>query len=188
MRKNLIIMASVALMASTGGYFLAMILSPPPRAVPLRPVVTTSEHSTEDMVGRRRPEFTLKDTGGRPVSASDFDGRVWLLNFWATWCAPCVEEMPMLSRLQQSYRQKGVSIVGIALDDEEKAREFARELSINYPILVGLTEVMLVGREYGNRAGMLPYSVLIDQKGTVRWTHLGALESEELENQMQALF
>jgi peroxiredoxin len=189
-RRNIIIMAAVALMAATGGYFAAMVLSsqagsagsariqPPGDALPAQP---------DDMRGQRRPDFTLADTHGSHWSATDLNGRPWLVNFWATWCAPCVEEMPMLSRLQQDYEELGLRVVGIALDDPDDAREFADSLSIDYPVLVGLTDVVLVGRKYGNRSGMLPYTVLVDAEGIIRWTHLGALDRENLDQQIDLL-
>jgi peroxiredoxin len=93
----------------------------------------------------------------------------------------------MLSRLQQDYEELGLRVVGIALDDPDDAREFADSLSIDYPVLVGLTDVVLVGRKYGNRSGMLPYTVLVDAEGIIRWTHLGALDRENLDQQIDLL-
>jgi thiol-disulfide isomerase/thioredoxin len=182
-------MATVALMASSGGYYLAMWLSPRPDSTPVlsRQAADESRPSSESMVGKRRPDFTLSDSHGKRVSASDFAGKILLLNFWATWCKPCVEEMPMLSDFQQEHAETGLRVVGIALDDPENASEFARELAVGYPILVGLTDVMLVGREYGNRAGMLPYSVLVDAGGTIRWTRLGVLSKDELKNKLDQI-
>jgi peroxiredoxin len=195
-RKTFIIMATVAIMAASGGYFLAMILSPdtkPGAQVQLSGSQITSGAETiaagrlEDMVGQTRPDFTLGDSNGVAVSAADFDGKVTLINFWATWCTPCIEEMPMLSRLQQNYASRGVQVVGIALDDPQKAGDFAAQLDIVYPVLVGTTDTILLGRQFGNRAGMLPYSVLLDSDGIVRWAYLGALNKQELESQIQAL-
>jgi thiol-disulfide isomerase/thioredoxin len=116
-----------------------------------------------------------------------FDGQVLLVNFWATWCAPCVEEMPMLSQFQRDYAGQGVVVVGIALDDPRRAQEFARELEVDYPLLFGLADAMVVGRSYGNRTGMLPYSVLVDAAGVIRWARLGILDRGELEAQLSAL-
>ena len=143
--------------------------------------------SADELLGQRRPDFTLSDSNGILISASDFEGDVWLVNFWATWCTPCVEEMPMLSLLQQEYAGQGVKIVGIALDDAERAREFATGMAISYPILVGQADVVVTGRRYGNNTGMLPFSVLIDANGIIRWTHLGPLTRKELKEQIQAL-
>jgi thiol-disulfide isomerase/thioredoxin len=185
-RKNYLIMAVVALMAGSGGYFFAMITEPASRPS-LAPMDVDPGPAVEDLVGQRRPDFTLFDTLGTPVSASDFDGHVWLANFWATWCTPCVEEMPMLSSLQQDYADQGVKIVGIALDDARRASEFAAGLGISYRVLVGSTDVVITGRQFGNATGMLPFSVLIDAAGNIRWTRLGALSGEELEAQIQLL-
>jgi len=195
-RKNIIIMVAVAIMAASGGYFFAMILSPTPG--PGAPAQQSGSQLAagadiiaaghlEGMVGQTRPDFTLGDSNGVAFSAADFDGKVTLINFWATWCTPCVEEMPMLSRLQQNYASRGVQIVGIALDDPQKAGDFAAQLDIHYPVLVGTTDAILVGRQFGNRAGMLPYSVLLDSEGIVRWAWLGALDPQEVEAQIRAL-
>jgi peroxiredoxin len=188
-RKNFIIMVVVAFIASSGGYFLAkFLISPPESSLPSpgpAAVAMTPALSADDLLGQRRPDFTLSDINGMPVSASDFEGKVWLVNFWATWCTPCVEEMPMLSRLQQEVAGQGVKIVGIALDDENRASEFAVNMAISYPILVGQADVVITGRQYGNNTGMLPFSVLIDSNGIIQWTHLGPLTREELVEQIQ---
>jgi peroxiredoxin len=187
-RKQIIIMAAVAIMAASGGYFIAMMLSPESAPQDISPVAEAlAVNQLEDLLGQFRPDFELGDMNGATVSAADFDGKIMLLNFWATWCKPCIEEMPMLTRLQHNYAGRGVQVVGIALDDARKAREFASGLGINYPILVGSTDTVLAGRRYGNRSGMLPYSVLVDADGIVRWAYLGALDKEELEAQIKAL-
>ena len=181
-------MAAVAVMAASGGYFVAMILSPESDQQEYSPVAEARAiNQTEDMLGQFRPDFELSDLNGGTVSVADFDGKILLLNFWATWCKPCIEEMPMLTRLQNNYAGRGVQIVGIALDDPRKAREFASGVAVNYPILVGSTDTVLAGRRYGNRSGMLPYTVLMDADGIVRWAYLGALDEEELEAQIRAL-
>lgn len=191
MRKSFIILSAVAVMAATSGYFVATLVSPAAlRATP--PAVQTdaavlTPPAPENLIGERRPDFALADANGRMVSSDSFDGDVLLLNFWATWCTPCVEEMPMLSRMQQQFAGQGVNIVGIALDDPERARQFAAGLGVEYTVLFGLADAMLVGRRYGNRAGMLPYSVLVDRAGTIRWTRLGILDRIGLETRLAEL-
>jgi len=190
-RQTTIIMVVIAMMAASAGYFVAMVFAPPPQHSTQLTNINTravTDGQLENIVGQPRPDFTLTDVDGSPVSVSAYEGKLLLINFWATWCAPCVEEMPMLSELQSRYADQEFQILGIALDDPIKASDFAAELGVVYPILVGTTDAVLVGRQYGNRAGMLPYSVLIDQKGIVQWSHLGALVSEELEAQITALF
>ena len=188
MRRQLIIVAAVAVMAASTGYFVARMLAP--AAVPARAAIQPAAaglNAAAAVVGERRPDFTLADGAGQPVSAERFDGQVMLVNFWATWCTPCVEEMPMLSQLHRDLAGQGFAVVGIALDDPGRAQEFARELELSYPALFGLADAMLVGRRYGNRAGMLPYSVLIDANGIIRWTRLGALDRSQIEAQLASL-
>ena len=184
-------MVVVAFIASSGGYFLAKFLISPPESAIHGPgpaaIAMTPALSADDLLGQRRPDFTLSDINGMPVSASDFEDKVWLVNFWATWCTPCVEEMPMLSRLQQEVAGQDVTIVGIALDDADRARKFAADMAISYPILVGQADVVITGRQYGNNTGMLPFSVLIDSNGIIQWTHLGPLTQVELKEKIQSL-
>lgn len=183
MNRTFLIMAAVAFLAAISGYFVARSMGTGEARAP----EVSQPAEVEDLLGTVRPDFTLQGIDGLPVSASDFDGRVWLINFWATWCKPCVDEMPMLSELRSQEVGTGLEVVGIALDDADRARQFAEELSIAYPILVGKADVVLTGRRYGNSTGLLPFSVLIDADGIIRWTHLGALEREALMNQVGSL-
>ena len=183
MNRQLAAIVAVAVMAALAGYLVARQLGGPGAA----PAVIEATPSSGDVVGQPRPDFSHSGTDGLPVTAADYDGRVTLVNFWATWCAPCVEEMPMLSALHDKYGPRGFSVVGIALDEPERAAAFARELGVSYPILIGQADVVVTGRRYGNATGMLPYSVLIDTAGVVRWTYLGALEAAELETRVQRL-
>lgn len=184
-------MAAVAAVASAAGYLAARLVSPPDApgrfSAPPATEQAPATQAAPDLVGQRRPDFRLADAAGRPVSAQDFDGRILLVNFWATWCAPCVEEMPMLSEFQRDHAGRDVTVVGIAVDEPERARQFARELAVDYALLFGLPEAMLVGRSYGNHSGMLPYSVLIDGHGTIRWIRLGTLDRDQLEARLAAL-
>lgn len=134
----------------------------------------------QPLVGQRRPDYTLGSVDGSIISAADFDGQVVLVNFWATWCAPCREEMPMLMELREELRGDGFEVVGVALDDVQRARDFVEELDIQYPILVGSTDVMVTMQVYGNASGVMPYSVLVDRDGIIRWTRLGVLERDAL--------
>ena len=191
MSRQFVILALVALLAAGGGYFVAMRLGEPPLST-TTPVTNPPVPTPEALVGQRRPDFSLADAAGNPVTAEDFDGQTLLLNFWATWCAPCVEEMPMLSRLQREHAGQGLRVVGLSVDDPGRARAFAEGLGLEYPVLfgagpAGAGAAMLVGRRYGNASGMLPYSVLVDADGFVRWTHLGAVSREQLEAQLAAL-
>ena len=111
----------------------------------------------------------------------EWDKRVVLVNFWATWCPPCKEEIPELIRLQKAYGDKGVQVIGVALQEAEEVRGFAAELGINYPVLTGEVAVIEVAREYGNDFGALPYTVVFDAHGLIRFIKPGAIRYEEAE-------
>ena len=129
-----------------------------------------------------RPDYTLADLDGQLRDAAEWDGQVVLLNFWATWCAPCREEMPELRELQADYGGQGLQVVGVAtLDDDAAVREFADRLDINYPILTGMDEAMEIALEYGNSRATLPYTALIDRDGMVRHVFATKVSREELE-------
>lgn len=186
-RKLLAMVLVVAMLAGFGGAASYRMLTVHRVTDGSERMLAEGQLSSQEMVGQRRPDYTLGSSTGERVSASDFDDLVVLVNFWATWCQPCREEMPMLADLYRELGRSGLEVVGIALDDVAAAREFADELGIDYPILVGATDVMAAVRLYGNVSGVLPYSVLIDRTGVIRWTHLGILEAVELEARVREL-
>jgi peroxiredoxin len=98
-----------------------------------------------------------------------------------------VEEMPMLAELQADHAAAGLQVVGIAVDEPEPAQVFADGLGLDYPLLFGVGEAMLIARRYGNASGMLPYTVLVDSDGVVRWTYLGALQRAQVEDRLADL-
>lgn len=167
----------IALSAVAAGYFMSTYLSSPaPANVP---AFVATAHSS-NLIGSYRPDFKLGSQTGEFVTPDDFQGKTLLINFWATWCAPCREEMPMLVELQSQYADAGLQVLGIALDEAEKVREFVQEFGISYPNLVGMTDVMETNFNYGNQSGALPYSVLVDADGIIRWQYSGALQHDEL--------
>lgn len=171
MRRLLV--SLVALTAMMTGFYLSARYFSEPVAV-LQPVAAS------DLVGSVRPEFNLESNKGGSITPADFSGKTLLINFWATWCSPCRQEMPMLMDLQRQYGSDGLQIVGIALDDARTASSFVETFGITYPILVGLEDVFAASAAYGNEEGVLPYSVLVDKKGIVRWQHAGIIREEKI--------
>jgi len=112
---------------------------------------------------------------------------VLVVNYWATWCAPCREEIPGFVRLQERYGSRGLQFVGIAIDQPDKVAEFASELRINYPLLLGGLEIIELLRQAGNRAGVLPYTLVIDRKGNLVSREPGGLKEVRLESLIQRL-
>lgn len=122
----------------------------------------------------------LKDLAGQSGSLEQWHGRVLVVNFWASWCPPCREEIPGLISTHRQLAAKGVQIVGIAVDSADKAREAATELGIDYPVLVAGIEIIDLTRRLGNRAGALPYTLILDRQGKVMATHLGIISQADL--------
>ena len=147
------------------------------RAEDTTPAVTTSS-----IVGRPRPEFTLPDLDGRLRSISEWDGKVIALNFWATWCPPCLKEVPEFVLLQTKYQAAGLQFIGVALQKPEEVRQFVAEHGMNYPVLTGELEVIKLAESYGNHIGALPYTVIIDRNGQVAHVKPGVLPTEEAES------
>ncbi|HXZ48990.1 MAG TPA: TlpA disulfide reductase family protein [Usitatibacter sp.] len=128
---------------------------------------------------------TFRDAGGQPLSLARFEGRVLVLNFWATWCAPCRREMPGFARLQSRWSSRGVQFVGVANDDPAKVASFGRELGIGYPLLTGGDEVDELARRLGDRDGSLPFTVVLDPQGQVLEQRIGAYPEDALEAALQ---
>jgi len=121
------------------------------------------------------------DLAGEQVSLERWRGKVIVVNFWASWCPPCRDEIPGLVRTQRKFAANGVQIVGIAFDSAAKSRQAATELGINYPVLIAGLETIDLTRKLGNRAGGLPYTLVLDRQGVPVTTHLGILSEADLE-------
>jgi thiol-disulfide isomerase/thioredoxin len=124
----------------------------------------------------------LTDLKGAVQPMEQWRGRVLVVNFWATWCAPCREEIPVFVKLQERHRARGLTFVGVAIDQPDKVAEFAREFGINYPLLGGGLESMELLRDAGNRAGLLPYTLIIDRTGRLVTREPGGLKEARLES------
>ncbi len=125
--------------------------------------------------------LSFPDTRGQPQALSQWKGQVMVLNFWASWCAPCREEMPDFSQLRAQYRQNGVEFVGIAIDNADNVARFLREQAVDYPILVGEGAAHGLSRHLGNPSGALPYTIVIGRDGDILLTHLGRLPRATLD-------
>lgn len=140
-----------------------------------------------DVVVERMLGVRLADVKGGTQSLEQWRGQVLVVNYWATWCAPCREEIPGFVRLQERYGSRGLQFVGIAIDQPDKVAEFASELRINYPLLLGGLEIIELLRQAGNRAGVLPYTLVIDRKGNLVSREPGGLKEARLESLIQRL-
>ena len=127
------------------------------------------------------------DLAGIPWKFSDWQGRVLVCNFWATWCAPCREEIPLLVAAKKKYGQSGVEIVGIAIDNSDKVVEFTRSTPISYKVIFAESNGIALMQDLGNSSGGLPYTVFMDREGRVAHRKLGALKQPELDAILDSL-
>lgn len=171
MKKAPVLIIIMALLGLAGGFLLNQWLTrDKPAAVTA--LQTKTEHG---------PVFTLMDLQGRPRGLRDWDGQVIMINFWATWCPPCVREIPAFNRLYQTYKDKGFTIIGIAIDNKQDVIDFINPLAVEYPILLGDQQGIKLTQEYGNDLGVLPYTVLIDRQGRITARHGSEMSFEEAE-------
>ena len=181
MKRSLLIAVGliIAGLAGVAGFLLQqrhqVSIAEDPRAIP------------ESVIGQMRPEFTLYDKDGVLRDVKEWDGKILVINFWATWCPPCREEIPAFMQLQTQYADQDLQFVGIALQKADEVQEFVAELAINYPILTGEGEVIKLAEQLGNYIGALPYTVIIDRGGRIRFMKAGPLHYDEAEAQIKTV-
>ena len=176
MKRSLLWLAlgGVALFAALLGYRLGVFGKSTEMPVPVAPKIPIFD-------------LVLTDLNGKPQGLGQWKGRILVVNYWATWCHPCREEMPGFSRLQDKFRDKGVQFVGISIDDAAKIVEFQKETPVNYPLLIGDMNIMKSSAELGNTRQALPFTAVFDRQGRLAASKLGRLSEPELEGQLKDL-
>ena len=169
----------VALASGFGGYYFQQLITDD---------ISSKEESNkkkfpspEEVIGTDVIEFSLLDLNGERRYSSEWQGKLIAINFWATWCAPCREEIPIFVELQKKYQSQGLQFVGIALQQAEEVRDFIEEYNVNYPSLIGGDEVIKIASQLGNNIGAIPYTVMINTEGKIAFTHRGPLTKDEAE-------
>ncbi len=176
--RNLLLLAA-AVVALWGGYWLAGSLRAPD--------TTTTAITAPSYGGGTMIDFSLPDLEGKNRSLKEWRGQVILLNFWATWCPPCREEIPLFIALQKKYAARGLQVVGVAVDNKPAVLAFRQSEGINYTILMGGDDAMDLAARYGDRMDSLPYSVIIGRDGSIVARKLGAFEGDELKRLVEPL-
>ena len=133
-------------------------------------VVAATSLASSGLMGQAAPDFALKSSTGENLRLSEFRGDVVMINFWATWCGPCRQEMPLLDELYQRYERVGFSLLGVNIDDDSrKAMTMISDLGVNFPVLFDSTKA--VSKLY--QVDAMPVTVIVDRDGKVRYVHQG---------------
>ena len=139
----------------------------------------TATSETPNLVSQPRPEFTLPDLGGTHRALKEWDGKVLAVNFWATWCGPCKEEIPLFNTLQRQYGPRGMQFIGVAMDDRESVQTYVKTNAIDYPVLVDGEDVAeQLAIRYGDDQGVVPYTAFIDRQGRIAFIQYGAMSGD----------
>jgi thiol-disulfide isomerase/thioredoxin len=175
--------AAIGVVFGVMGAFVATRQAPAPAA----PAAPVADASTPGGAVQALLATTLNDVAGKPQALSQWKGKALLVNFWAPWCAPCVQEMPELAELARDGAARKVQVIGIGIDSPANIAHFNDTLKISYPLYVGGMSGTELARQFGNSAGGLPYTVLIGADGRVRKTYLGRLKFDQLKADLSAL-
>ncbi len=173
MKKNIVLFTVVAIVFVVIGGYVAW-----QRQAPVPP-----QNSVSTLLFTQ----TLPDSKGVNQPLSQWRGKTLIVNFWATWCAPCVDEMPELVELQKEQAERNLQIIGIGIDTASNIAEFSSKHKIDYPLYVAGMNGTELSRKFGNQAGGLPYTVLIGPDGQIRKAYLGRLKMEQLRRDLAAL-
>ena len=170
MKKSLFYAAPLALTALIAGIWLAQT-----RYAPQPPTTSTD---TLWQLG-------FPDAQAKLQPLSQWRGKILVLNFWASWCSPCREEIPDFVALRAQYQSKGVEFVGLAIDNQANVTQFLQRQPVNYPILIGEGAASNLARQLGNSSGALPYTIVLDRDGNIVLKHLGRLPRATLETALR---
>ena len=140
----------------------------------------TSVLFDQEITGGTATDFTMTTIDGKQLTLSDHKGKLILLNFWASWCPPCRFEIPDFIKLQNKYKDKDFTFIGIAMENRDDAKKYSEEIGINYPIVYENGASRALTTAYGNSAGALPYSILIDRNQKIIATYPGLLTPTRL--------
>ena len=176
-----IALLALALLAGSSGYvthqYLSRTDSGPPE--PTATVIAAGAAATPF-------DWSFTDLHGERIPLERWRGRLLVVNFWATWCSPCLREIPTFIDLQTRYGDRGLQFVGIALDQSEAVAPFVTDQAMNYPVLIGEDDVVRFMQSLGNSIGGLPYTAVIGADGAVLLTHQGEWPAEAAENALIA--
>lgn len=173
MNRNIFI--ALALIALIGAGAVSYMRTAPERTPPL-PQPAIGDPAAAD----RMLEFSLADIDGNRRAFSEWHGKARLVNFWATWCAPCRREIPLLKSAQEEHGGDSLQVIGVAVDFVEDVRVFAEDAEFNYPILVGQEDAMAAAEASGVELIGMPFTLVVSQDGYLIKAHTGEIEADHI--------
>ena len=170
----------VAVAAAAVGFAIYKYGIAPQAAPEATPVAATApSEPTAPKIPTELPDFTLEDREGKQTSIRSWTGKSMIVNFWATWCAPCRREIPLLKDLQKTHGAEGFQVVGVAVDFRDDVLKYADEIGIDYPLLIGEQDGLDAVTSFGMGSLGFPFTVFTDNQGRIVLTHLGELTRDQ---------
>ncbi len=152
-----------------------------PQPIPLSSIQLQPVHDAPAAKVSDQLDFSLPDLDGNVRNLSDWDGKARLVNFWATWCAPCRREIPLLKSTQEAYAHNNLQIIGVAVDFLEPVQTYAEEAQFNYPVLVGQEDAMAAAEATGIEFIGMPFTMVVAPGGELLKTHIGEIVESHIE-------
>jgi len=179
MKRRLISLAVIAGIAGVAAALFWQDLEEPTLAPATAP--PANEQSANSGPIEQLPAFSYPDLQGQIRNSGEWNDKILVLNFWATWCPPCREETPLFVALQEEYADKGVQFVGLAIDDKDAVASFTDTYGVDYPILLADMQAMELSQRLGNRFNGLPYTLVIQPGGKIVARHFGGMKRDQIE-------
>jgi len=163
MQQNTILIFFVSALALVGGIFV--------QNLPVKNGINTAIPALE---------INLPDSAGKQRSISEWQGKIQIINFWATWCPPCLKEIPEFIKLQAEYQDKNVQFIGIAIEDQAAVEQYLKTTQVNYPMLIAGDEGISLSQQLGNIVNAVPFTLIVNQQGQIIHRQPGELSNEKI--------
>ncbi|MFK5948639.1 MAG: TlpA disulfide reductase family protein [Methylococcales bacterium] len=164
MQQNTILIFFVSSLALIAGIFIQ----------------TSANNSEQQNITVPAIKINLPDINGKQRDLTEWQGKIRIINFWATWCPPCLKEIPEFIKLQDEFKDKNVQFIGIAIDDKQAVEQYLQNNPVNYPMLIGGDAAISLSQQLGNFVNTVPFSLIINQQGQIIHRHPGELSKEKI--------